>query len=105
MSNDGATVVPASPVDAADRCLGRYKHSWTWQGFDKQVCMNCGEGRTVDLKIGLSPAANRPSDDEIVTALAMHFKCPEAVTLSWLTSMHAHFDPKKLAENLAARAV
>lgn len=44
---------------------------------------------------------NRPTDDDIVRGIALHFGCPDAVALSWLTSMLVHFDPRAASERMA----
>lgn len=51
----------------------------------------------------IEPGDNRPTDDAIVLGIAEHFGCPEAVALSWVTSMFRHFDPRAAAERLATR--
>lgn len=44
-----------------------------------------------------------PSEEQLIEGLAAQFGCPEAVALSWLTQLFAHFDPKAAAERLASR--
>jgi hypothetical protein len=46
---------------------------------------------------------DRPTDDEIIAAVAAALDAPEAVALVWLVSMFRSFDPKAAAERLAAR--
>ncbi len=46
---------------------------------------------------------NQPSEDEVIAALAKGLDAPEAVVISWLTTIFRHFDPKKAADRLAAR--
>lgn len=49
----------------------------------------------------MDPGDNRPTDTAIIQGIAQHFGCPDAVALSWLTSMFRHFDPRAEAERLA----
>ena len=47
---------------------------------------------------------NAPTTSELIQALAQHYGCPEAVALSWVTTMVRHFDARVEAEKLAERA-
>ena len=46
---------------------------------------------------------NAPTTTELIQALAQHYGCPEAVSLSWFTIAALHFDARAEAEKLAER--
>jgi hypothetical protein len=46
----------------------------------------------------------RPSEDDLIKALAIYFDAPECAAVAWLSGIHQHFDAKAATERIAAQS-
>lgn len=57
------------------------------------------------MKAWAQKTGGRPTDDEIVRALAEAFDAPESAAIAWLASIHTRFDARSAQERVVERGL